>query len=188
LQQILLLSAPLSYPLPLLSLTTHLALQHTQLPALISEQDEDPLFNDDWDAAVPLYTTGQKPPVTLLLASVGPNILFDPSGDELAVADAVVAVSVAPAAGKQLAVMAVRMVDPPSRLTGAGTPDVLNTATGGAAPTKAEALAVRETDSGVWRPPRGGVSRSLVARMIKMVVEKGGVGEEILEALDKVDS
>ncbi|KAK6006123.1 hypothetical protein QM012_006533 [Aureobasidium pullulans] len=185
---ILLLSAPLSYPLPLLSLTTHLALQHTNLPALISEQDEDPLFNDDWDAAVPLYPSGQKPPVTLLLASIGPNILFDPSGDELAVADSVVAVSVAPAAEKQLAVMAVRMVDPPSRLTGAGTPDVLNTATGGAAPTKAEALAVRETDSGVWRPPRGGVSRSLVARMIKMVVEKGGVGEEILEALDKVDT
>ncbi|KAI5274702.1 hypothetical protein E4T47_02257 [Aureobasidium subglaciale] len=185
---ILLLSAPLSYPLPLLSLTTHLALQHTQLPALISEQDEDPLFNDDWEAAVPLYPTGQKPPVTLLLASVGSNILFDPSGDELAVADAVVAVSVAPSAEKQLAVMAVRMVDPPSRLTGAGTPDVLNTATGGAAPTKAEALAVRETDSGVWRPPRGGVSRSLVARMIKMVVEKGGVGEEILEALDKVET
>ncbi|KAH0168894.1 hypothetical protein KCU67_g3291, partial [Aureobasidium melanogenum] len=185
---ILLLSAPLSYPLPLLSLTTHLALKHTNLPALISEQDEDPLFNDDWDAAVPLYPSGQKPPVTLLLASIGPNILFDPSGDELAVADSVVAVSVAPAAEKQLAVMAVRMVDPPSRSTGAGTPDVLNTATGGAAPTKAEALAVRETDSGVWRPPRGGVSRSLVARMIKMVVENGGVGEEILEALDKVDT
>jgi exosome complex component RRP42 len=73
-QQILLLSAPLSYPLPLLSLTTHLALQHTQLPALISEQDEDPLFNDDWEAAVPLYTSGQKPPITLLLASVGPGI------------------------------------------------------------------------------------------------------------------
>lgn len=65
---------------------------------------------------------------------------------------------------------------------------MLNTATGGAAPAKAEALAVRETESGVWRPPRGGVSRSLVARMIKMVVEKGGVGEEILEALDKVET
>lgn len=128
--------------------------------------------------------------MTLLLASVGTNILFDPSGDELAVADAVVAISVAPAAeANALAVQAVRMVDPPSRLTGAGTPDVLNTATGGAvAKDKGEALAVREMEAGVWRPPRGGVSRGLVARMVKMVVERDGVGEEILEALDKVET
>ena len=168
-------------------MTTHLALQRTRLPALISEQDEDPLFNDDWDASIPIYASNQKPPVTLLLASIASNILFDPSGDELAVADSVVAVSVAPTTAG-LSVLAVRMVDPPSRLTGAGTPDVLNTATGGTQRSRAEALAVREQENGVWRPPRGGVSRALVARMVKMVVEKGGVGEEILEALDKVET
>ncbi|KAI6892223.1 hypothetical protein KC334_g13526, partial [Hortaea werneckii] len=52
---ILLLSQPLSYPLPLLSLTTHLALLSTRLPALVSERDEDPLFNDDWEASTFLY-------------------------------------------------------------------------------------------------------------------------------------
>jgi exosome complex component RRP42 len=142
---------------------------------------------------VSLYPSAQKPPVTLLLASIASNILFDPSADELAVADSVVAISVAVAETptvNKLAVMAIRMIDPPSRLTGAGTPDALNTATGGAAaPTKAQALAIRELESGsVWRPPRGGVSRSLIARMVKMVIGENGVGEEILDALDKVAS
>ena len=53
--QILLISPPLSYPLPLLSLTTHLALLATRLPKLTSEGDEDPMFDDDWDASTFLY-------------------------------------------------------------------------------------------------------------------------------------
>lgn len=39
---VLLLSQALSYPLPLLSLTTHLALLSARLPSLVSEKDEDP--------------------------------------------------------------------------------------------------------------------------------------------------
>lgn len=39
----------------------------------------------------------------------------------------------------------------------------------------------------VWRPPRGGVKRAVMAKMVKMVLEKGGVGEDVLEGLDAVD-
>ncbi|KAF4556969.1 3' exoribonuclease-like protein 1 [Elsinoe fawcettii] len=195
---ILLLSAPLSYPLPLLSLTTHLAMLQTKLPALVSEKDEDPLFNDDWDAAVPLYpakSSASKPPITLLVMSVGDNIFFDATEDELAVADALLAVSVAEmtttGAGKgDLSIVAMRSIDPPSRRTNPGMPDSMNTATGGVAPTsKEEALAKREAidPQKVWRPPRGGIRRTTIGRMVKSVVEKGGVGWEIIDALEAVE-
>lgn len=198
--QILLLSQPLSYPLPLLSLTTHLALLATRLPALLSEKDEDPLFNDDWEASAYLYPrhnnsnkTTAKPPVTLLVMSVGGNILFDPSREELAVADSVLAISVAatnqhsPGSNdEELRMVALRTIDPPSRLTAAGVPTVHTTGT--PALSAAEVLALREKDQGqsVWRPPRGGVRRGLVAEMIKMVVGKGGVGREVMEGLGGV--
>lgn len=111
---ILLLSPPHTYPLPLLSLTTHLALLSARLPAPISNHDEDPLFNDDWEASLPLYpssnpnpntktktktstqppTPPPPPPITLLVISIGTNIFFDPSHSELAVADAVLAITV----------------------------------------------------------------------------------------------
>ncbi|KAI7299213.1 hypothetical protein KC315_g17727 [Hortaea werneckii] len=176
---ILLLSQPLSYPLPLLSLTTHLALLSTRLPALVSERDEDPLFNDDWEASTFLYPKTSSPssssssstaappsppPITLLVVSISPSsssgaaadnstILFDPSREELAVADAVVAISlgVGPQSSSssssssssaeqhppttttktkpELRLLALRTIDPPSRLTSAGTPDSLNTTT-----------------------------------------------------------
>ncbi|KAI7066018.1 hypothetical protein KC339_g15624 [Hortaea werneckii] len=174
---ILLLSQPLSYPLPLLSLTTHLALLSTRLPALVSERDEDPLFNDDWEASTFLYPKTSSPsssssssstaappsppPITLLVVSVSSSraeggestILFDPSREELAVADAVVAISlgVGPQSSSssssssssaeqhppttttktkpELRLLALRTIDPPSRLTSAGTPDSLNTTT-----------------------------------------------------------
>ena len=78
--QILLLSPPLSYPLPLLSLTTHLALLNTALPALLSTGDEDPLFNDDWAAAEPLYPQpGQK--ITKPVTEVGPSSKSSSSPD-----------------------------------------------------------------------------------------------------------
>lgn len=200
--QILLLSPPLSYLLPLLSLTTHLALLSTRLPALVSEKDEDPLFNDDWEACTYLYPpsskTGapqqqhRKPPVTLLVMSVGDTTLFDPSRDELAVADSVFAISVAQstthtAGGGGLKVVALRTIDPPSHLTAAGTPSTANTTAG--AQAAADVLALREKDQAqtVWRPPRGGVKRGLVAKMIKMVVEQGGVGEDVLAGLAGVE-
>ena len=59
----------------------------TRLPALLSQGDEDPLFNDDWEASTYLYPRQPKnsptkhqsrPPITLLVTTVGPNILFDP--------------------------------------------------------------------------------------------------------------
>ncbi|KAK3943466.1 ribosomal protein S5 domain 2-type protein [Diplogelasinospora grovesii] len=105
---ILLISPPLSYPLPLLSLTTHLALLSARLPRLKSEGDEDPLFDDDWAASTYVYPRDNnkkdgkdgnnkvvaRPPVTLLVMAVGNNIIFDPAREELAVADVALAVSV----------------------------------------------------------------------------------------------
>ncbi len=74
--------------------------------------------------------------------------------------------------------MSVRTVDPPSRLTPAGVPNALNSATGGAAPAGNKALVMlREAaqgEEGVWRPPRGGVRREVVAEVVRLVVERGG--------------
>ncbi|CZT44090.1 related to rRNA processing protein [Rhynchosporium secalis] len=204
---ILLLSQPLSYPLPLLSLTTHLALLSTRLPRLKSEGDEDPLFDDDWDASVYLYPRDiqalhARPPVTLLVMAVKDNIIFDPSKEELAVAEVVLAVAVGERSqgrggtgmdvdGKtrDLRLLSVRTIDPPSRLTAPGVPNTLNTATGGTAPTTEQAVSQRETveDEGVWQPPRGGAKRKLIAAMIQKVLEHGGVAEEILDGLDAVE-
>ncbi|KAH7407583.1 ribosomal protein S5 domain 2-type protein [Cadophora sp. MPI-SDFR-AT-0126] len=204
---ILLLSQPLSYPLPLLSLTTHLALLSTRLPKLKSEGDEDPLFDDDWDASVYIYPRNvqalhARPPVTLLVMAVKDNIIFDPSKEELAVAEVVLAVSVGErsqgrggssmdvdAKTRDLRLLSVRTIDPPSRLTAPGVPNALNTATGGAAATTEQAASQRETmeDEGVWQPPRGGAKRKLIAAMIQKVLEHGGVAEEVLDGLDAVE-
>ena len=168
---------------------------------MVSEKDEDPLFNDDWEASHFLYprsATGSavesKPPATLLVMSVGENIIFDPSKEELAVAEGLLAISVAaqsnPDSAEPLKMVSLRTIDPPSRLTGAGVPNSSNTNAGGTAVSAAEALALREKDQGqtVWRPPRGGVRRGLVSRMIKMVVEKDGVGQEVLDGLAAVET
>ena len=156
------------------------------------------MFNDDWEASLYLYPRGtqagegEKPPVTLLVMSVGENIIFDPSREELAVADAVLAISavVSGSSDDPLKMAALRTVDPPSRLTGAGVPNTMNTTAGSAALSTAEALALREKDQGqtVWRPPRGGVKRAVVSRMIKMVLGKGGVAQEVLDGLAGVET
>lgn len=200
--QILLLSQPLSYPLPLLSLTTHLALLATRLPALISEKDQDPLFNDDWDASTFLCPRDSpaRPPVTLLVMSVGETILFDPAREELAVADSALAISLvaAPArptpaesgdASAGLRVVAIRSLDPPSRLTAPGVPNGADATAGAASMGAREVQALREKDQGgrVWRAPRGGVRRGMVGRMVKMCAETGGVGEEVLAGLAGVE-
>jgi exosome complex component RRP42 len=194
--------------LPLLSLTSHLALLSTRLPKLKSELDEDPLFDDDWEASVYLYPRASRashtrPPVTLLVMAVQDNIIFDPSKEELAVAEVVLAVSVGERSagdggmdadleksGRDLRLLAVRTIDPPSRLTHPGVPNTQNTATGGAAIATAEqAASQRETteEEGVWQPPRGGAQRKLIALMIQKVLEPGGVAEEVLDGLDAVD-
>lgn len=183
---VLLLSQPLSYPLPLLSLTTHLALLATKLPKLRSQGEEDPFFDDDWGVAEFLYpeSKGEKslqdggmvrPPVTLLVIAVEDNILFDPTREEIAVADTILAVSVAGGGGagggagdEGLKLLSIRTVDPPSRLT---------------QPAAAEIADQGETP-GAWKPRRGGVKRATIAQIVKMVIKRGGVGEEVLQALE----
>lgn len=82
----------------------------------------------------------------------------------------------------------------PSRLTAPGVPRALDASAstnsaGNASVSQAEALALRERDEGVsvWRPPRGGVGRAMVGSMVRMAVEKGGVGEEVLSGLEGVE-
>ncbi|KAK2752217.1 hypothetical protein FQN55_008107 [Onygenales sp. PD_40] len=241
---ILLLSPPLSYPLPLLSLTTHLALLSTKLPKLKSKDEEDPMFDDDWAAAEYLYprrthshtthTTSSstthtskpptqitthpfRPPVTLLVIAVGDNIIFDPSREEIAVAEAVLAVTVGRTTnfnsnrtnnnnnkdgeGSTLKLLSIRTIDPPSRLTSPGIPNKENAATIGFAMTGAgvgegeevggggvaAAVDTGEDVAGVWSPRRGGVKRAVIARIVRMVLKRGGVGEEVMEGLEGVE-
>ncbi|KAH7040735.1 ribosomal protein S5 domain 2-type protein [Microdochium trichocladiopsis] len=260
---IILISPPLSYPLPLLSLTTHLALLSTRLPRLKSEADEDPMFDDDWAASVYLYSSStssstgspppstlQKPPITLLVMAVGDNIIFDPSKEELAVADAALAVSVveAPSSGsttitttaaaaggesmdvdddngkksaaaaastgvpaarqRNLSLLAVRTIDPPSRLTGPGVPNAVNAAAWGHTEGKAAADATSasaksaagggggatakgnyegEDVEGVWKAPRGGARVGVLAAMVAKVLERGGMADEVLDGLEGVE-
>lgn len=174
-----------------------------------SELEEDPLFDDDWEAAVFLYPRDKKskgharPPITLLVMAVQDNIIFDPSKEELAVAEVVLAVSVGERStgasstdteameidskpARNLRLLSVRTIDPPSRLTPPGVPNFLNTATGGSAAESMQHSENVETE-GVWQPPRGGAKRKLIATMIQRVLEKGGVAEEVLDGLDAVD-
>jgi exosome complex component RRP42 len=135
--------------------------------------------------------------------AVGDNVIFDPSKEELAVAEVVLAVSVgekAPEltkedsdamdtdskASRDLRLLCIRTIDPPSRLTPPGVPNALNSATGGsAAETTQQAEAVDA--QGVWQPPRGGAKRKLIAAMVQKVLEKGGVAEEVLDGLDALN-
>ncbi|KAI1438631.1 ribosomal protein S5 domain 2-type protein [Xylaria sp. CBS 124048] len=222
---IILISPPLSYPLPLLSLTAHLALLSTRLPRLKSEEDEDPMFDDDWAASQFIYAhssstttsptiTGRvtRPPITLLVMAVGDNIIFDPSKEELAVADCALAVSVTETsddattttkgmdvdgdkAPRILRLLSVRTIDPPSRLTAPGVPNAVNAAAWGqgtapaAAVAKDTGLRAAETGDveGVWRAPRGGSKIALVSTMVEKVLERGGIADEVLEGLDGVE-
>lgn len=211
------MSPPQSYPLPLLSLTTHLALLSTRLPKLKSQGEEDPFFEDDWNLSEYIYprsptstSTTQKqaqrrqarPPVTLLVISAGPNVIFDPTREEIAVADAVLAVSVgreqdvgdSGGSDANLKLLSIRTIDPPSRLTQHGVPDSENAATlsaltTGSAATHSESALVGTDEEvpGVWKPRRGGVSRNVVSKIIKMVLAKGGVGDEVMEGLESVE-
>ncbi|PWY74423.1 hypothetical protein BO70DRAFT_389032 [Aspergillus heteromorphus CBS 117.55] len=199
---VLLLSQPLSYPLPLLSLTTHLALLSTKLPKLKSQGEEDPFFDDDWNAAEYLYprnlkshlssTQQVRPPVTLLVIAVGENVVFDPNREEITVADTILAVSVTRDSDSDgLKLLSIRTIDPPSRLTQPGVPNSENVATLGSTAAAEEALETNpstgEEIPGVWKPQRGGVKRRTIAKMLKLVLEKGGVGEEVLEGLEGVE-
>ncbi|KAI1497417.1 ribosomal protein S5 domain 2-type protein [Biscogniauxia marginata] len=257
---IILISPPLSYPLPLLSLTTHLALLATRLPRLKSEADEDPMFDDDWEASRHIYpraassssssssssasvggaqssssggssssssSSSFRPPITLLVMAVGDNIIFDPSKEELAVADCALAVSVGGAAaaaaaattstttttttttgpavagamdvdgkeegggkeaGRNLRLLSVRTIDPPSRLTAPGVPNAVNAAAWGQGAQDPGARSAETDDvEGVWKAPRGGARMAVLSAMVQKVLEKGGVADEVLEALEGVE-
>ena len=134
--------------------------------------------------------------------AVGSNVIYDPTKEELAVAEAVLAVSIAAGAtdttsargkekgsGRGLRIVAVRTIDPPSRLTPPGVPNALNPATGGASASSTserETVADDKADT-VWSPPRGGMKRAVLRTIIKQVTERRGVGEEVLDGLDAVD-
>ncbi|KAH8778906.1 ribosomal protein S5 domain 2-type protein [Diaporthe sp. PMI_573] len=207
---ILLISPPLSYPLPLLSLTTHLALLATRLPRLISEGDEDPLFDDDWDSSKYLYphdkgASGARPPVTLLVMAVGDNIIFDPAKEELAVADSALAISVADAATpngademdvdgsnkRGLRLLSIRTIDPPSRLTPPGVPRANDAATqgtdGGAKQRPEQQIQETQPVDGVWKAPRGGAKWGVLNAMVARSLEQGGAAAEVLDGLKAVE-
>lgn len=211
-QQILLISSPLSYPLPLLSLTTHLALLATRLPRLKSEGDEDPLFDDDWDSSTYIYpqkdgVSVSRPPVTLLVMAVGNNIIFDPAKEELAVADVALAISVAdsadgggsddammvdgaPQAERGMRLLSIRTIDPPSRLTPPGIPRNVNeTINGGTDAQAKQQTGPTESEpvEGVWKAPRGGAKPAIIGAIIAKALEKGGVADEVLDGLKAVE-
>lgn len=189
------------------------------------------MFNDDWDAATPLYPFDDiptppvvsskpqnqnqtppkrkfKPPITLLVISVGENIFFDPSSEELAVADAVLAISIgqvlsdaSPTSAKHgsvdagegeregLRLLTIRTIDPPSRqfasasITTTATADATAVTVTEAAGAGAGAVEGGNGEEGVWKKRMGGMKRGLVSRMIKMVLE-GGVGADVFRGLE----
>lgn len=159
--QILLITPPLSHPATLLSLSTNLALRSTRIPRLTSESDEDPIFDDDWDASFPLYpTTCQLPPITLLVVSVEGNIFFDPTREELSVGDYVLAVSLASSSASDT-----------QKVIGVRT---LESSIGGTA------TEVKDGKGGTMVTTMGGVKRGVIKRIIK---ESLGVGKEVFESL-----
>ena len=187
-----------SYPLPLLSLTTHLALLATRLPRLKSQGEEDPMFDDDWEASEYLYPRAGKgkgkgngasrglsrPPVTLLVVIVGSNVIFDPSREELAVADGVFAVSVVESVNittettmpskPTLRICSVRTIDTQARDTMKGV--AISSEVGDGQPV-----------SGVWQPRVGGIKRSVFMEIVKAVLgENGrsGVAADVLEGVE----
>lgn len=166
------------------------------------------MFDDDWAAAELLYpregaATGSRPPITLLVVTVGDNIIFDPAREELAVAETALAVSVSEvrtkrgsedgamdvdSAGRELRLLSVRTVDPPSRLTPPGVPSTANTAASGGAPNQQQHKgAGQQQEEGVWRAPLGGAKFAVMDGIIQSVLQKGGVADEVLDGLDGVD-
>lgn len=182
-----------SYPLPLLSIATHLALRSTRLPKLKSQGEEDPLVDDDWESSEYLFPKSTNkgkarveedisireplnmPPITLLVMTAGQNIIFDPSHQELAVADAVLAVAVGLATTSNNAptILAVRMIETPARDTMKGVP--------------ASGEAVEgEVIPGVWKPRLGGLKREMLKRVVRAVVGGGGLDGDSLGVAQEV--
>jgi len=131
--------------------------------------------------------------------AVGNNIIFDPSKEELAVADVALAVSVTGSApqqgddaaepGRNLRLLSIRTIDPPSRLTPPGVANAANSAYGAAGTQKMLEAGTAEVEAveGVWRAPRGGAKRVVLGALVQKVLERGGVVDEVLDALEGVD-
>lgn len=156
------------------------------------------MFDDDWQASTFLYPrdSRDRPPITLLVVAVGDNIIFDPSKEELAVAESALAVSVAESqttentseeGGRQLRLVSLRMVDPPSRLTPPGVPNGTSTGMGAAPAGKDVKGSQQSNEEGVWKAPLGGTKFAVMDGIIQAVLEKGGVADEVLDGLECVD-
>lgn len=118
-------------------------------------------------------------------------MIFDPTREEIAVADSVLAVSIArdtdSSAGGELKLLSIRTIDAPSRLTQHGIPDSENAATLGVTVVDVATSGTDEEVPGVWKPRRGGIARSVISKVIKTVLQKGGVGDEVMEGLEGVE-
>ena len=173
------------------------------------------MFDDDWEASTFLFprqgsgsAAAGRPPITLLVVVVGDNIIFDPSKEELAVAESALAVSVAEvrnggtggegmdvdSAGRELKLLSIRMIDPPSRLTPPGVPNTANAGTGSGADTPSKqpqpTQVQRSSDQreeGVWKAPLGGTKFAVLDGIIQAVLAKGGVAHEVLDGLEGVE-
>ena len=73
--------------------------------------------------------------------------------------------------------LAIRTVDSPARLASAAE----GTEAGLAIEGKGKG------DQGVWRPPRGGMKRDVIRKMIRLVTERGGVADEVLDGLEELE-
>lgn len=106
---------------------------------------------------------------------VGQNTIFDPSREELAVADTILAISLGNVLSDDLHILSMRMLDTSARDTFAGVP-----ATGQEVLEKV-AREGGEVAEGVWVPRRGGVKRAALKEVMRSVVE---VAKEVVEGLE----
>lgn len=140
--------------------------------------------------------------------AVGDNIIFDPSKEELAVADVALAISVADAgppadgdgdkmdvgestAERSLRLLSIRTIDPPSRLTPPGVPRATDATAGAAAGQAQQQPDARTAETqpveGVWKAPRGGAKVAIIGAVIAKALERGGVADEVLDGLKAVE-
>lgn len=167
------------------------------------------MFDDDWQSSTHLYPRNgaavdddSRPPITLLVVAVADNVIFDPSREELAVAETALAISVSevrrssrdPAAGdmetdskRQLRLLSMRTIDPPSRLTPPGVPHVSNVTSAAPASTTQTPGGQQSNEEGVWKAPVGGTKYAVLNGIMDIVLESGGVVDEILDGLEGVD-
>lgn len=86
--------------------------------------------------------------------------------------------------GNKLKLLSIRTIDPPSRMFAS-----VDGVGAGAGAGGGEAGGLDEGGNGgngigIWKKKTGGMKRDLVARMIKMVMEEGGVGEDVYGGLE----